>query len=41
MTHPAEATNMEGKSIPKTSWQTRVGDEWKALRQTKFLPIKK
>jgi len=41
MTHPAEATNMEGKSIPETSWPTRVGDEWKTLTTKELFANKK
>jgi glutaredoxin-like protein len=41
MTHPAEATNMEGKSIPQTTWPTRVGDEWKNLTSDELFLNKK
>lgn len=41
MTHPAEATNMEGKSIPSVSWPTRVGDDWKTLTTSEVFTNKK
>jgi glutaredoxin-like protein len=41
MTHPAEATNMEGKKVPSVTWPTRVGEEWKNLSSDDLFAGKK
>lgn len=41
MTHPSEATNMEGKAVPNATWPTRVGDEWKNLTSDELFANKK
>ena len=41
MSHPADAANMEGKSIPSVSWPTRVGDDWKTLTTDEVFSNKK
>jgi glutaredoxin-like protein len=41
MTHPAEAPNMEGKTVPSVTWPTRVGEEWKNLTSDELFANKK
>lgn len=41
MTHPAEATNKEGSSVPQVSWPIRKNDDWETLTTKSLFENKK
>jgi glutaredoxin-like protein len=41
MTHPVDMPSKVGESVPKVSWPTRVGEEWKTLTTDALFSNKK
>lgn len=41
MTHPADSSNMEGKTVPDVNWPMRDGEDWKTLTTDQLFAGKK